>query len=77
MRHELVRLKTKMLSDSSVTCHPAIPESLVLLDFEETSVDKVERIIKAMKNKSCSLDPVPTWLFIKGCLNHKVLLLLR
>ena len=45
-----MRLKTKMLSDSSVTCPPAIPESLVLLDFEETSVDKVERIIKAMKN---------------------------
>ena len=66
VRHEL---KTKMQSHASVTCPPAIPESLVLLDFERTSVDEVERIVKAMKNKSCSLDPMPTWL-LKKCLNH-------
>ena len=66
VRHEL---KTKMESHESVTCPPAIPESLVLLDFERTSVDEVERIVKAMKNKSCSLDPMPTWL-LKECLNH-------
>ena len=69
--NELVRheLKTNMQSHASVTCPPAIPESLVLLDFERTSVDEVERIVKAMKNKSCSLDPMPTWL-LKECLNH-------
>ncbi len=38
-----------------------------LLDFHPVSMADVEKIIKRSSTKSCSLDPIPTWL-LKYCL---------
>ena len=40
-----------------------------LHQFQEISVEKLESIIKALPNKSSSLDPIPMWLF-KNCLSE-------
>ena len=35
------------------------------LEFAEVSENEVENIIKSSSSKSCSLDPLPTWLLKK------------
>ena len=37
--------------------------------FEEVSTEKLKRIVKDMPDKTCDLDPVPTWL-VKGCIDE-------
>ena len=48
---------------------PNLPLSPEILVFEPTSVPEVEQIIRGMKNKSCKLDPAPTWV-VKSCLGQ-------
>ena len=38
-------------------------------EFEEISVDKLMRTVKEMPDKTCDLDPLPTWL-VKDCLEE-------
>ena len=42
-------------------------QGLVLSSFSQVDEDEVSKLVKQMKNKSCQLDPVPTW-FLKQCL---------
>ena len=42
-------------------------QGLVLSSFSQVDEDEVSKLVKQMKNKSCQLDPVPTWL-VKQCL---------
>ena len=45
-------------------------------EFEEVSPEKLKRIIKDMPDKTCDLDPIPTWL-VKGCMHELAPVLCR
>ena len=60
----------KSLSNEHIGDYTPLPEEEYkpsLHQFQEISVEKLESIIKALPNKSSSLDPIPMWLF-KNCL---------
>ena len=40
-----------------------------LVKFNPASEEEIQKIIKKSPNKSCELDPVPTWL-LKLCLHE-------
>ena len=42
-------------------------QGLVLSSFSQADDDEISKLVKQMKNKSCQLDPLPTWL-VKQCL---------
>ena len=44
--------------------NPGIPQ---LATFEPTSIEEVKKLIMSLPSKSCTLDPIPTWL-LKRCL---------
>ena len=68
----------KIRADISYTCaddivmHGALTSdepclvTIPLLEFYPTNIDEIKELIKASPNKSCDLDPIPTWL-IKKC----------
>ena len=49
-------------SSASYPCFETNGCSSKLLEFESVDVDFILQLIKASPNKSCSLDPVPTWI---------------
>ena len=42
-----------------------------LEDFAPATMSEIKKVIESSPNKSCELDPIPTWL-LKSCL-HKLL----
>ena len=62
---------------SNVSGQPAYQCALsTLLEFEEISVDHLKRLVKSVADKSCDLDPVPTWL-VKECIDDLAPYLLK
>ena len=47
-----------------------------LSNFEPESIEEISKLIRDSPNKSCSLDPIPTW-FTKKCIDVLALLIME
>ena len=61
------------------TCNTFVSASISLPDhrmtyFNKVSVDDIKKLIKESKTKSCSLDPLPTFL-LKECIDYLALII--
>ena len=45
-------------------------------EFEEVSPERLKKMIKDMPDKTCDLDPIPTWL-VKGCVDELAMVLCK
>ena len=59
--HALSHANSKQSNDNNPTA-----ETCSLTHFRPTTEEEVEKIIMQSPNKSCELDPIPTWL-LKEC----------
>ena len=67
IRKDLEQDRQKALQLTNIQCGSAHTGSMSkLASFEPASEEEIEKLIKASANKSCSLDPIPTWL-LKEC----------
>ena len=66
IRNDL-RLKPHGRIDNAPNLHAATPN--MLAHFEPATLEEVRKIISKAPDKSCELDPIPTWL-LKQCLDE-------
>ena len=60
-----------LISKNSTSSSPIKFTGEPLAEFKSVTPDEVRKIVNASPTKSCSLDPIPTWL-LKECLDYTI-----